>query len=97
MKARLPIGSIGAYVGRSTSTGRLLTRARAKTGLRQKDIASRLGWATGNIMHVETGRRGIAGSEVLAFAREYKCDPIALLKALERDRKAGTLPTRRKK
>jgi hypothetical protein len=54
-------------------------------------MADRLGWQRGNIMHVETGRRGISGSEVLAFSRAYGCDAMALLRALERDRLASDL------
>jgi len=76
----------GVCLPRETSTGRLLTQARAKRKLRQQDIAEKVGCRRGYIMQVETGRRGIPGHQVLAFARAYDCDALALLRALERDR-----------
>jgi transcriptional regulator with XRE-family HTH domain len=81
---RKPHHMTGVCLPRETSTGRLLTRARAKRQMSQQEMADRLGRQRGNIMHIETGRRGIPGGEVLSFARAYRCDPVALLRALER-------------
>lgn len=83
----------GVCLPRETSTGRLLTQTRAERGLSQQDIADKLGRQRGNIMHIETGRRRFPADEVLAFCRAYGCEPMALLRALERDRKRNDQET----
>lgn len=68
------------------STGRLLVRCRKAQGLSMRAMGVKLGRSRTAVLHVEHGRLGIQGCHVLKWAGAYKCDPLALLRALRRDK-----------
>lgn len=56
-----------------------LKAARRQAGLRQVDLAKRLGWQQAYISRYETGERMLAVDEYVAVAQAIGIDPVALL------------------
>ena len=56
-----------------------LTVARRDSGLRQVDLAKRLGWQQAYVSRYETGERQLSVDEYVAVALAIGVDPVALL------------------
>lgn len=63
--------------------GRALRRLREHAGLRQDDLATRLGIDTTYISQVENGRRGVRWHTVMRFLRALDADLRQLADAIE--------------
>lgn len=60
----------------------VLVTARKASGLRQADLASRLGKDQSYISNIERGQRRVDVLEFYALARAMRCDPAALYASL---------------
>lgn len=76
---------IGKHTPRLTSVGRLLTRARAKLGLRQDEVAAAVEISRGQYSNLENGNVSIAVSKLWLLCRALRLDPGVLLRAFDSD------------
>jgi len=66
------------FTGRHTHLVAILKEARVKAGLRQSDLAERLGRAQGHISLIECGQRRIDVEEFFEIAQAIGVDPVEL-------------------
>ena len=80
-----PLKSI--YEGAYKALLALLVEARNEAGLTQHQLAEKLGRPQSFVSKVEHGDRRLDVIEFLEFCRLLQCDPYALLKRIEGQRK----------
>ncbi len=81
---------VGNHTPRKTAVGRLLTRARAKLGLRQEEAAEAAGISRGHYSNLENGNGSIIAAKLWLLCRALRLDPGVLLRAFDSDsRKFG--------
>ena len=59
--------------------GRRIAEIRQRTGLSQRELAARLGWARDTIAHYELGRRALGLDRLAAIAEALHVSPATLI------------------
>lgn len=65
--------------------GRVLVRARERRGLKQGDVATRLGMPASYLSKIENGTRRLDAIELIHLAAALGIDPAKLIRELEQE------------
>lgn len=65
--------------------GQALARAREHAGLKQGDVANRLGMPASYLSKIENGTRRLDVIELIQIAEAMDVDPAAIVRELQRD------------
>lgn len=75
--------------------GRVLVRARERSGLKQMEVAARLGLPPSYLSKIEKGTRRLDVIELLRIAAAMDADPAELISELRRELKARSSADRK--
>jgi len=64
--------------------GKVLVRVRERAGLKQSDVAARLGLPASYLSKIENGTRRLDVIELIQIARAMKVDPADIVRELEK-------------
>ena len=64
--------------------GKVLVRVRERAGLKQSDVAARLGVPASYLSKIENGTRRLDVIELIQIARAMKVDPADIVRELEK-------------
>ena len=64
--------------------GKVLVRVRERVGLKQSDVAARLGLPASYLSKIENGTRRLDVIELIQIARAMKVDPADIVRELEK-------------
>ena len=65
--------------------GRIIVRARESAGLRQAEVAARIGFPASYLSKVENGTRRVDPIELVRIAEAIEVDPAELMRQLQKE------------
>lgn len=82
---KLPKTTLVAFLRKTDKTiGRVVKVSRIEAGLKQDELAEKMGWAHRNtVSQVESGKRPLTVAEMHWMARVFKIRAVSFLKRIE--------------
>ena len=79
------ISTKSKLAGELVVLGQVLARARERAGLKQSDVAARLGLPASYLSKVESGTRRLDVVELIHIAEAMNVDPAELIREVQRE------------